>query len=125
MDSPGVDSPTPGSDFSRARGYRWGSVGMNTHGYRRDAWHRLLDETQVESVHSSATRLALAEATRLARECHDRHHLLKPFEAMAVACLDDHPTETLYSIARNAALSTGGDIDVVFRHLEHTWPDFV
>lgn len=97
---------------------------MSLHGRKRDAWHRLLDETEVEMAHSSATRLALAEAARLAQECHDRHHLLKPFEAMAVACLDGHTAETLYSIARDAALATGGDIDVVFRHLEHTWPDF-
>ncbi len=97
---------------------------MSLHGLKRDAWHRLLDETEVEMVHSSATRLALAEATRRARECHDQHRLLKPFEAMAVACLDGHTTETLYSVARDAAIATGGDSETVFRHLRHTWPDF-
>ena len=49
---------------------------------------------------------------------------LKPFEAMAVACKDGHSTETLYSIARNAAFATGGDVDTVLKHLEHAWPDF-
>ena len=97
---------------------------MSPHDHKHDAWHRSLGSGEVPAVHDPATRRALDQALQLARECHDQHRLLKPFEAMAVACKDGHSTETLYSIARNAAFATGGDVDLVLKHLEHAWPDF-
>ncbi len=97
---------------------------MSLHGHKRDAWHRSLGESEIPPVHDQATRDALDRALRFTRECHDHHRLLKPFEAMAVACKDGHSTETLYSIARSAVFATGGDIDTVLKHLEHHWPDF-
>ncbi|HLP03039.1 MAG TPA: hypothetical protein VK163_13505 [Opitutaceae bacterium] len=97
---------------------------MHLNGGKQDAWHRALGHAQLPTPHDSATRRALTEALRRAQECHDRHRLLKPQEAMAVACRDGHTTETLYSIARNAAFASGGDVDTVLKHLEHAWPDF-
>ncbi len=97
---------------------------MSLHGHKRDAWHRSLGEDPIPAVHDAATRRALEQAHRISRECHDRGRLLKPNEALAVACKDGHSTETLYSIARNAASAAGGDVDTVLKHLEHTWPDF-
>lgn len=97
---------------------------MMLHGHKQDAWHRCLGEDAVPPPHDSATRLALAHALQQAREYHDRGRLINPVEAMAVACRDGHTTETLYSIARNAALLAGGDIDIVLKHLEQAWPDF-
>lgn len=97
---------------------------MHSHGPKDDAWHRSLGGGAPPPVHDAPTRRALDTALQRTRECHDRHKLLKPFEAMAVACRDGHSTETLYSIARNAAFATGGDVDTVLKHLEHTWPDF-
>ncbi|MFT3830325.1 MAG: hypothetical protein QM691_11550 [Opitutaceae bacterium] len=97
---------------------------MHLNGGRHDAWHRVLGQSPLPVPQDAATRRALAEALRRAQECHDRHRLLKPHEAMAVACRDGHTTETLYSLARNAAFATGGDVDIVLQHLEHAWPDF-
>jgi hypothetical protein len=98
---------------------------MNLHGHKRDAWHRSLGETEVTLAHDPATLRAVEQAGRLAREFHDRGRLLKPYEAMAVACKDGHSTETLYSLARSTAFATGGDLDTVLKHLEHAWPDFI
>ncbi len=97
---------------------------MNLAAGRHDAWHRSLGQPPPPAPHDAATRSALEGALRRAQECHDRHRLLKPFEAMAVACRDGHSTETLYSIARAAAFAADGDVDTVLRHLEHAWPDF-
>jgi hypothetical protein len=95
------------------------------HDHKRDAWHRSLGEAAVPEAHDPATRRAIEQAGSLAKEFHDRGRLLKPFEAMAVACKDGHSTETLYSLARTTAFATGGDIDTILKHLEHSWPDFV
>lgn len=92
--------------------------------HKRDTWHRCLGDEDVPAVHDSGTRLALAHAQQLARECHDTGRLVNPMEAMAIACRDGHTTETLYSIARNAALAAGGNVEVVLKHLEQSWPDF-
>ena len=97
---------------------------MSVHDHKPDAWHRSLGESVTPAAADPATRQALEQACKLAQECHDHHRLLKPSEALAVACRDGHSTETLYSIARNTAFATGGDVDTVLRHLEHTWPDF-
>lgn len=97
---------------------------MSLHGLRPDAWHRCLGDDELPPVHDSATKLALAFATQRTRECHDLGHLINPVEAMAVACRDGHANETLYSIARDAALTTGGDLGTVLKHLEQTWPDY-
>ena len=100
-------------------------VVMSVHGHRNDAWHRSLDTAEPPEAHDEATRHAVEKALRMARECHDRHQLLNPFEAMALACKDGHSSETLYSIARTAAHSCGADVEVVHRQLERLWPDFV
>lgn len=97
---------------------------MSLHGLRPDAWHRCLGDDELPPVHDSATRLALALAQQRTREYHDSGHLINPVEAMAVACRDGHTTETLYSIARHAALIAGGDPDTVLQHLERDWRDY-
>ena len=97
---------------------------MSAHDHKRDAWYRSLGEDSVPMAHDPATLRAIEQAGRLAKEFHDRGRLLKPFEAMAVACKDGHSTETLYSLARTTAFATGGDIDTILKHLEHVWPDF-
>ena len=94
---------------------------MSPHGHRRDAWHRSLDTVEPAETHDPATRHAVEKALALARECHARHQLLNPFEAMALACKDGHRSETLYSIARTAAHACGADPEVVHRQLEHLW----
>ncbi len=92
--------------------------------YKPDAWHRCLGDDDAPPVHDSATRLAIALAQQRTRTCHDTGRLISPVEAMAVACRDGHTNETLYSIARDAALTSGGDVETVLKHLEHTWPDY-
>lgn len=88
-------------------------------------WHRCLGDDEAPVVHDSATRLGLAHAQQQAREYHDGGRLVNPFEAMAIACRDGHTNATLYSIARDAALASGGDVEVILKHLEQTWPDFI
>lgn len=97
---------------------------MSLHGHKRDAWHRSLGEAEVPMARDPATLKAIEQAGRLARECHDHGRLLKPYEAMAVACKDGHSTETLYSLARSTTFAAGGDLDTVLKHLERDWPDF-
>jgi hypothetical protein len=97
---------------------------MSLHDHKRDAWHRSLGEDAVPVALDPATRRAIEQAAHLAKDFHDRGRLLKPFEAMAVACKDGHSTETLYSLARTTAFATGGDIDIILKHLEREWPDF-
>ena len=97
---------------------------MSVHDHKRDAWHRCLGEDAVPEAHDPATRLAIERAFSQAQECHDHGRLIKPSEAMAIACRDGHSTETLYSIARKTTAADGGDLDIVLKHLEHIWPDF-
>lgn len=97
---------------------------MSLHDHKRDAWHRSLGEDAVPQAHDPATRRAIEQAVGLAQQFHDSGRLLKPFEAMAVACRDGHTTETLYSLARTTAFTAGGDLDIVLKHLEHKWPDY-
>ncbi len=97
---------------------------MSLHSLKRDAWHRCLGEPEAPAIHDPATQRAVAAAAILVREFHDHGRLLNPLEAMAIACRDGHSTETLYSIARTTAASTGGNAEIVLQHLEQDWPDF-
>jgi hypothetical protein len=97
---------------------------MNPSGHKRDAWHRSLGENELPAITAPATMAALELAQQRAKECHDHQRLLDPREALVVACRDRRGTETLYSIAHHAAQTTGGDADIVLRHLEYHWPDF-
>lgn len=97
---------------------------MSLHEHKPDAWHRSLGEDVVPEAHDPATLRAIEHAERLAREYHDHGRLLDPYEAMAIACKDGHSTETLYSLARHTASTTGGHLDTILKHLEAAWPDF-
>jgi hypothetical protein len=97
---------------------------MHLQGQKRDAWHRCLGEPEAPRTHKPGTLPAIDDASRRARELKQRGRLIKPAEAMAVACKDGHATETLYSIARQAAQQFDGDVDAVLRRLEHDWPDY-
>ena len=98
---------------------------MSQHELKPDAWHRSLGEDPIPVAHDLATLRAITQAGRLTQECHDHGRLFKPHEALALACKDGHSTETLYSLARSIAGSTGGDLDIILKHLEQDWPDFI
>ena len=98
---------------------------MSQHEFKADAWHRSLGEDPIPVAHDPATIRAIAQASHLAQECHDQGRLCSPREGLALACKDAHTTETLYSLARHATVLHRGNLDIVLKHLEHTWPDFV
>ena len=100
---------------------------MHEHGHKHehDVWHRCLGEADAPRPHHPGTLQAMDEALRQTRELKVRGRLVKPVEAMAVACKDGHVTETLYSIARRVSQEYRGDVDAVLRRLERDWPDYV
>ena len=98
---------------------------MSQHELKPDAWHRSLGEDPIPQARDPATLRAIVQAGILAQECHDHGRLFKPHEALALACKDGHSTETLYSIALHITKATGGDLDIVLKHLEQAWPDFI
>jgi hypothetical protein len=77
------------------------------------------------SLHPNAvTMQAMELAVKRAEDARHHSRLLTPTEAMALALGEARDKETLYSIARNAAWDTGGDVDEVLCHLGERFPDF-
>jgi hypothetical protein len=70
------------------------------------------------------TLRAIDEALQLAEHALGEGRLITPLEAMAVAMGEARKKETLFSIARSVAWTSGGNQDDILCRLGERFPDF-
>lgn len=96
---------------------------MSFHPLQPDLWHRCIGDPDLPARLDPASARGLELARHAVAEAMEHGVLVTPVEAMAVACRDDHRSETLYSLARRSAGETRGDLEIILRCLEHDYPE--
>jgi hypothetical protein len=72
----------------------------------------------------AVTVQAIEQAYACAEQALKAGRLISPAEAMALALGAAREKETLYSIARDLAWKTGGDLEDILCYLGERYPDF-
>jgi hypothetical protein len=72
----------------------------------------------------TVTLQAIELALRRAEKALEQGCLLSPVEAMALALHEAREKETLFSLARNVAFETGGNMDDILCRLGERYPDY-